>query len=125
MDPYTAALAVALVAVCHKVYQEYNRQPRKTIVVSKDTSFARYLRSQCELLQQGFLPAFGLGHKHLQTFMTAFLPKPTCEYKREYISLPDGGEIALDWAKVQDKLSQEAPIAVILPGLTGDSNGLR
>jgi hypothetical protein len=38
---------------------------------------------------------------------------------RETLKLSDGGQVALDW--LEDGCSANAPIVIILPGLTGDS----
>lgn len=38
---------------------------------------------------------------------------------REILTLPDGGQVALDWR--DDNIAPDAPILVALPGLTGCS----
>ncbi|XP_020292817.1 phospholipase ABHD3 isoform X2 [Pseudomyrmex gracilis] len=44
---------------------------------------------------------------------------PLVEYRREILTLSDGGEVALDWA--EKDCSATSPIVIILPGLTGGS----
>lgn len=44
-----------------------------------------------------------------------------CHCFREIITLPDGGEVALDWTKnYSDDKNRTQPILLIIPGLTGE-----
>ena len=36
-------------------------------------------------------------NRHIQTILPVILPKPKYEYRREYIPMEDGGQVALDW----------------------------
>ena len=38
---------------------------------------------------------------------------------REIFTLKDGGEVALDWAQVREETPEDAPILLIMPGITG------
>lgn len=44
---------------------------------------------------------------------------PRVSYRREILTLSDGGQVALDWLD-QDR-TQDSPVVVVLPGLLGDS----
>lgn len=44
---------------------------------------------------------------------------PDIEYRREVLTLKDGGQVALDW--LETNCDPESPIIIILPGLTGES----
>ena len=37
--------------------------------------------------------------------------------------MPDGGQVLLDWAEM-DYMIPECPIVLILPGITGEAQGL-
>ena len=46
-------------------------------------------------------------------------------YKRELLTLPDGGTIGLDWdGAIPDPETIKKPIVVLYPGLGGDSDNL-
>ena len=44
---------------------------------------------------------------------------PRINYRRELLTLSDGGVVALDW--LDGSCTQDAPVVLILPGLTGES----
>ena len=41
---------------------------------------------------------------------------------REFISLPDGGTVSLNWPDKQSSLADDAPVVLFLHGMTGDSS---
>ena len=46
---------------------------------------------------------------------------PKIDYNREIHKLFDGGEVALDWIAPDGEMSEDTPIVLFLPGLSGDS----
>ncbi|ERN10725.1 embryogenesis-associated protein EMB8 [Amborella trichopoda] len=62
-------------------------------------------------------------NRHLETIFAAFFRSlPHIVYRRECLRTSDGGSIALDWpAGDRDKLPLDAPLLILLPGLTGGS----
>jgi uncharacterized protein len=67
-----------------------------------------------------FTPAFGLGNPHLQTLWGPLWRKPThLDRQRERLWLDDGDFLDLDW---HGPHSAEAPLVLVLHGLTGSSN---
>lgn len=63
-------------------------------------------------------------------FLTFLVPQANVEYRREILVLNDGGHAALDWAVKAEGLSassldQDAPIVVVMHGLTGCSASMR
>jgi abhydrolase domain-containing protein 15 len=66
----------------------------------------------------------------MQIVLTFLVPQADLRYKRELLDLDDGGQAALDWAlessshSVHD-LAADAPIVVVLHGLTGCSAAMR
>ena len=53
-------------------------------------------------------------------FAALFRTNPHLTYEREIITMPDGGVVALD-SEASTDLPVEAPVLVLLPGLTGGS----
>ncbi len=69
-----------------------------------------------------FTPAWWLPGGHLQTLWNPFCRRaPLLQRRRERLWLADGDFIDLDWHGPQDP---EAPLVLILHGLTGSSNSL-
>ncbi|WP_414159293.1 hydrolase [Pseudomonas sp. BNK-45] len=67
-----------------------------------------------------FIPAFGLGNPHLQTLWgPLWRPATELERQRERLWLDDGDFLDLDW---HGPHSAEAPLVLVLHGLTGSSN---
>lgn len=67
-----------------------------------------------------FRPAFGLGNPHLQTLWGPLWRKqPPLERRRERLWLADGDFLDLDWHGPHEA---EAPLVLVLHGLTGSSN---
>lgn len=69
---------------------------------------------------------------HAQILLTFLVPQSRAvRYRRELLRLRDGGQSALDWAlpssssSVDDPLPEDAPIVVLLHGLTGSSAHLK
>ena len=60
-------------------------------------------------------------HSQVETIFAAlFRSNPHLTYEREIITMPDGGVVALD-SEASTDLPTEAPVLVLLPGLTGGS----
>lgn len=58
---------------------------------------------------------------HLQTVIPAkFMPRPTVEYRREKVELPDGDFMLWDWV-VPEPVEPAAPVLVHFHGLEGSS----
>jgi predicted alpha/beta-fold hydrolase len=61
------------------------------------------------------------GRLQVETIFAAlFRSNPHLTYEREIITMPDGGVVALD-SEASTDLPAEAPVLVLLPGLTGGS----
>lgn len=74
------------------------------------------------MLQIKFWPTFWCVESRAQTVFASLLRQqvlPKLIYRREMLTLNDGGEIALDWS--DHKCDDNAPVILILPGLTGAS----
>lgn len=110
--------------------------------------FQRLLRRELPILQEDYAPTFWCFESRLQTVLSSFIRAtlPHIKYRREVsmvripempvstlkncfkkdlkyfeqiVTLPDGGEVALDWLDCPDSSSEEHPTVLLLPGITG------
>lgn len=87
-----------------------------------DGPFREYLRRNVPILELKFWPTFWCVESRAQTVFASILRSqviPRIEYRREILTLHDGGQVALDW--METNCAADAPIVLILPGLTGES----
>jgi len=63
-------------------------------------------------------------NRHVETIFAAFTRSlPAVKLRRECLRGPDDGAVALDWVAGDDRaLPRDAPVLVLLPGLTGGSD---
>lgn len=70
------------------------------------------------LVESEFQPPRWLRNAHLQTLAASLLrPRPTLDYRIERLELPDGDFVDLAWR--DQNLPADAPVLVVLHGLTG------
>lgn len=84
--------------------------------------FKQYLLKNVPMLQLKFWPTFWCCESRAQTVFASLLRQqvlPSLSYRRELLTLKDGGEIALDWS--EHNCTDASPVILILPGLTGAS----
>ncbi|XP_057339761.1 phospholipase ABHD3 isoform X1 [Microplitis mediator] len=75
-----------------------------------------------EMINENFWPTPWCLESRAQTILASILRGnmiPDINYRREILTLKDGGEVALDW--VDNHCTNLSPIVIILPGLTGAS----
>ncbi|XP_051193558.1 embryogenesis-associated protein EMB8 [Lolium perenne] len=62
-------------------------------------------------------------NRHVETIFAAFTRSlPAVTFRRECLRAPDDGAVALDWVSADDRaLPPDAPLLILLPGLTGGS----
>ncbi|OEL33222.1 Embryogenesis-associated protein EMB8 [Dichanthelium oligosanthes] len=63
-------------------------------------------------------------NRHVETIFAAFTrSRPAVRLRRECLRAPDDGAVALDWVSGDDSaLPRDAPVLILLPGLTGGSD---
>ncbi|RCV07553.1 hypothetical protein SETIT_1G253800v2 [Setaria italica] len=63
-------------------------------------------------------------NRHVETIFAAFTRSlPAVKLRRECLRAPDDGAVALDWVCGDDRtLPRDAPVLILLPGLTGGSD---
>lgn len=95
---------------------------KRPILAVTDGPFKSYLRSNVPILELKYWPTFWCVESRAQTVFASILRSqviPRVDYRRELLTLKDGGEVALDW--MENNCKPDAPIILILPGLTGES----
>ncbi|XP_041419602.1 protein ABHD1 isoform X2 [Xenopus laevis] len=97
---------------------------KPTIVSSKPLRLL--LERYCPVVSEKFYPTIWCFEGRMQTALWIhFVRKPIMSYRNEVIAAEDGGQLSLDW-KDNEESSQfpdgaTRPIAIILPGLNGNS----
>ncbi|KAL4855756.1 Embryogenesis-associated protein B8 [Chlorella vulgaris] len=111
----TAAAAAALTLAAFAL----RRRTHCPEVHGATTEWNSAVMAACPSLTAPYsLPAL-LSNPHLETILAAVLRrKPHLLYARELLHLPDGGCVALD---SEQPLPEDAPLLLLLPGLTGGS----
>ncbi|ALC42016.1 Hydr1 [Drosophila busckii] len=95
---------------------------KRPIIACADGPFKQYLTKQMPTLEHKYWPTFWCVESRAQTVLASLLRSqslPRVNYRREILSLKDGGEVALDW--MEEGCKEHAPCVLILPGLTGES----
>lgn len=88
--------------------------------------FRWFVLANVTQLHEYYWPTFWCFGTHGQTAVANFIRAtlPDLKYKREYITLDDGGQMSLDWYDdpwASEETSTTKPVALFVPGLTGDS----
>ena len=92
------------------------------LLVCAHGPFRSFLEEHVPLVRNKFWPTLWCFESRAQTIIASLLRSrilPLINYRREILTLSDGGEVALDWA--EEGCSVTSPIVIILPGLTGAS----
>lgn len=95
---------------------------KRPILAVSNGPFKKYLRKNIPILEMKFWPTFWCVESRAQTVFASIIRSnimPNIEYRREVLTLKDGGEVALDW--MEANCDSDAPLIIILPGLTGES----
>lgn len=119
-----SSTAVAVMTVgCGVAFVRWRKAFRPRII-AEPTRFNESILKLCPTLHENYhLPGF-LHNGHVETIFAAlFRKRPHLMYDRELVHMPDGGVVSLDREKVEpeQELSPNAPIIILLPGLTGGS----
>ncbi|XP_034253044.1 protein ABHD1 [Thrips palmi] len=84
--------------------------------------FRSFLEQKVPILKERFWPTIWCIESRAQTVLANVFRERLMKqvhYRREVLDLPDGGQLALDW--LEDNCTENSPILLILPGLTGSS----
>lgn len=96
----------------------------KPRVIAQPNAWNDALLALCPYFTKSYeLPAI-LNNGHVETIFAAlFRRRPHILYDRELVHMPDGGVVALDTEDLppSQQLPANAPVLILLPGLTGGS----
>lgn len=90
---------------------------------------AEYILKKCESLTKPFSPPYWMKNRHLQTLLPSIIHmfrNHGIIFKREFICVDDGENVALDWAMLSNSESEheksdiQKNIILVLPGLMSD-----
>lgn len=97
----------------------------RPIAKGESTSWNSAMLSLCPSLTAPYrMPSWMPLGGHFETIFAAwFRKKPHVLYDREVLRMPDGGSVALDSEELPAdlQLPKDAPVLILLPGLTGGS----
>lgn len=128
LAPFAAAAAtplglgaLGLAAVAALAMRKKELRPT---VEGQSTSWNSAILSLCPSITAPYSLASFLNNGHVETIFAAwFRKKPHVLYNREIVHMPDGGAVALDSEDLpaSQQLPEDAPVLILLPGLTGGS----
>ncbi|KAL3682018.1 hypothetical protein R1sor_000040 [Riccia sorocarpa] len=98
-------------------------------VLVNQESINRDILSKTNILKEPYRRPFYLSNCHVETIFAAyFRTLPMVQYRRECLRMADGGTVALDFPVGGEDadlwttdLRDDAPVLILLPGLTGGS----
>ncbi|XP_070603720.1 phospholipase ABHD3 [Erythrolamprus reginae] len=99
---------------------------KKPQLITGNENLCQFLQDQCPVLTEIYYPTVWCWEGHLQTLLRPFITsKPNVQYRNEFITATDGGQIFLDWFDNDNSMqypdSSTRPTILLLPGLTGTS----
>lgn len=121
----TAVAAAATAAAVATVACSMKQKPELRYVPA-GARFGRFVQEKCPILDEVFAPTWWAGSSLMQTVVPSMLRTRLSQmrYTRELLTCQDGGIVSLDWfeGSPSTEIDQKgSPIALIFPGLIGDS----
>ncbi|KAG2432353.1 hypothetical protein HYH02_012927 [Chlamydomonas schloesseri] len=120
-----SAVALGTAFISAAAWFDARRKTQKPTVECHPTEFNNRVLAACPSLNLPYQPVMFMTNPHVETIFAAKTrTKPAVRYQREILHTSDGGCVALDWQwePESDKaLPADAPVLVLLPGLTGGS----
>lgn len=125
-DPMTTDLYsyyVLIISLCAYLAYYFHAGRGRPTVVAREGKLSNFFRKNCPALTEIFYPTVWGFTGRVQTIVRLVLKKRfKLSYVSEFLELPDGGEVVLDWYhSQQSEPHPDTPIMLILPGLTGCS----
>ncbi|KXZ45822.1 hypothetical protein GPECTOR_50g616 [Gonium pectorale] len=121
---FAATVALGAGVLSAVAWWDARRKTAKPGLQYAPTEFNKRVLSACPSLHLPYEPLPFMTNPHVETIFAAKTrTMPQLRYRREILKTADGGCVALDWEHVEDgkELSDDAPVLVLLPGLTGGS----
>eukprot|EP00884_Botryococcus_braunii_P020405 jgi/Botrbrau1/7048/Bobra.0165s0071.1 len=106
-------------------YWDAVRMSRKPAIIRQKTAFNEAVLSRCPTVHELYEVPLFLSNGHIETIAASKLRKDLKRvYVRELLTMSDGGTVALDYEDLKSarELPDDAPVMVVLPGLTGGSH---
>lgn len=105
---------------------QQQQQQKPEIRYSNNSRFGRFIVDQCNVAQETFSPTWWAGSSLLQTIVPSMMRSQLDQmrFTRELINCQDGGIVSLDWFEASPSTELDdkpSPIALMFPGLIGDS----
>lgn len=105
-----------------------NEQIPEVRIAPNNNKFGKFILEKCDILRETFSPTWWAGSALLQTIVPSVMRSrlEQMKYTREMLNCQDGGTVSLDWyegspsSEIEDS-KPGAPIAIMFPGLLGDS----
>ncbi|CAH0405541.1 unnamed protein product [Chilo suppressalis] len=104
---------------------------KKPVIICRKGEFLDFLEEKVPLLNERYWPTPWCVESRLQTVIGSLLRTrllSPVQYRREVLTLSDGGQVALDWAiaaedgaGVKEGGKGGAGVMLVLPGVTGDA----
>lgn len=102
-------------------YVYLSRYVKEPTLYFNDTPFNKKIVDACHALKSKYYPTFWMVNPHAQLVFADVIKKQRkFDYRREFIKTPDEGTLCLDW--VDSTTEEDAPILILLHGLTGGSH---
>ncbi|KIY92980.1 abhydrolase domain-containing protein 1/3 [Monoraphidium neglectum] len=121
----SAAAALAAAAGAVAWLDARSKAAKPELVFDPNCEFTTTVLSRCPTLKSEYRPVPLLTNPHVETIAIAKLRSdPKLPFRREIILTKDGGAVAIDWEHFdmeEHELPEDAPVIVLLPGLTGGS----
>ncbi|XP_052813772.1 phospholipase ABHD3-like [Mya arenaria] len=122
---YPSASILCLFLIGYILYY-FNCVAKKPLLACKDKKLRQFLANHVPIVFEKFWPTFWCFESRAMTIIRSFIEtSPDIMYECELLSMPDGGQVRLDWMNNNDSPqypdNDTRPTVVMLPGLTGTS----
>lgn len=128
---YMMTAAAALLSGCALLAARGVAGPRKVLanrIVAGKSELNDFMTGALQPLLDSYTPTWWT-NAHVQVFLTFVVPQSPIKFKRDVLTFTDGGQASLDWAQEASvglqELRADAPVAIIMHGLTGCSEDMR
>lgn len=110
---------------CYMLYYLFEVVKKPIIATNPKGKFSEFIEKNMPLLKEKFWPTLWCIESRAQTIIASFVRVsfiPVISYKREILTLKDGGEVCLDCLEPKEGSPSNTATIIVLPGLTGSSS---
>ncbi|XP_076437839.1 LOW QUALITY PROTEIN: phospholipase ABHD3-like [Babylonia areolata] len=97
---------------------------KKPRIACRDKRLQKLIERHCPIARESYWPTWWCFQSHVMTLLRAIIQsRPQIQYRSEFLLMPDGGQVKLDWVDNDGSPHPRAtrPTVLLLPGLTGSS----